>query len=122
MQQIEKFLKLLTQNEVQFVVIGGVAAALYGSSMVTEDIDLCIPFTVENMDALLHALKAVGPRHRIIGDDRSLNESADRLSEFKNLYLKTELGYIDLLSEVKGVGDFETVKRVSVETELFGVK
>lgn len=122
MQQIEKLLKLLTENDVQFVVIGGVAATLHGASMVTEDIDFCIPFTVDNMKSLLQALKDIDPHHREVGDDRALTESAERLSEFRNLYLKTELGYIVMLSEVKGVGDFDATKRASVQTELFGVK
>ena len=122
MQEIEKLLKLLTENEVQFVIIGGVAATLHGSSMVTEDIDFCVPFTVDNMNVLLRAFKDIHPTHRVIGDDRPLTESAEDLSAFKNLYLKTDLGYIDMLSEVKGVGDFKAVKQASVEAELFCAK
>ena len=36
----------------------------------------------------------------------------------KNLYLKTDLGIVDCLGEVLGVGDFESVSKHSVELEL----
>ena len=35
-------------------------------------------------------------------------------------YLETELGPVDLLGSIKGVGDFERVRRASIEIELFG--
>lgn len=37
-----------------------------------------------------------------------------------NLYLETELGPIDLLGSIKGVGDFDRVRAASLEIELFG--
>jgi hypothetical protein len=37
-----------------------------------------------------------------------------------NLYLETELGPIDLLGSIKGVGEFEHVRAASMEIELFG--
>jgi predicted nucleotidyltransferase len=40
---IEKLLKALHQQGVEFVIIGGLAAVLQGSAYVTADLDLCIP-------------------------------------------------------------------------------
>ena len=37
-----------------------------------------------------------------------------------HLYLHTDLGTLDLLSSITGVGDFERVVRDAVEVELFG--
>jgi len=36
----------------------------------------------------------------------------------KNLYLKTDLGVVDCLGEVLGIGNFEEVLKHSVEVEL----
>ena len=36
----------------------------------------------------------------------------------KNLYLKTDLGILDCLGEIKGVGDYDEVVKHSVELEL----
>ena len=45
MMESHKLLKYLTDNDVEFVIIGGYAAVVYGSSMVTEDLDLCVSFS-----------------------------------------------------------------------------
>jgi len=37
-----------------------------------------------------------------------------------NLYLQTDLGPLDLLSTITGVGDFERVRAESIHVELFG--
>ena len=41
---------------------------------------------------------------------------------FKNLYLETDLGVVDIISEVTGVGDFKRVSARSVSVELFDFK
>jgi predicted nucleotidyltransferase len=38
----------------------------------------------------------------------------------KNLYLETDLGAVDLLSSIQGVGDFARVRADSIEIDLFG--
>ena len=38
----------------------------------------------------------------------------------KNLYLETELGPIDFLGSILGIGDFERVRAASIEIDLFG--
>ena len=40
--------------------------------------------------------------------------------EVKNLYLRTTLGPLDILSSIKGVGDYSRVRGASVEIEVFG--
>jgi hypothetical protein len=42
----------------------------------------------------------------------------ENIARLKNLYLQTDLGQLDCLSEVKGVGDFAEVQRQSIEIEL----
>jgi hypothetical protein len=37
----------------------------------------------------------------------------------KNLYLETELGPIDFLGSILGIGEFERVRAASIEIELF---
>jgi predicted nucleotidyltransferase len=38
----------------------------------------------------------------------------------KNLYLQTDLGAVDFLSAITGVGNFEEVNEHAVQVELFG--
>lgn len=40
--------------------------------------------------------------------------------QLKNLYLETDLGPIDLLGSITGLGNYAQVREVSVEIEIFG--
>ena len=47
-------------------------------------------------------------------------ETAEQLSGFRNLYLTTDFGYLDLLGSVAGIGLYEDVLRQSEDIDLFG--
>jgi hypothetical protein len=38
----------------------------------------------------------------------------------RNFYLRTDFGRLDVLSSIRGVGDFERVRNHALEIELFG--
>lgn len=40
----------------------------------------------------------------------------------KSLYLGTDLGAVDILTSILGVGDFDRVRSASVQVELFGYR
>ena len=42
------------------------------------------------------------------------------ITKMKNLYLETDLGILDIISQVEAVGDFNTVLKNSIEIELYG--
>jgi hypothetical protein len=115
-------IKRLAENEVQFVIVGGFAAVLHGSSVMTEDLDLCVSFEKNNIQRLLNALGDIHPVHRLIGETRPIVESSERLSTFRNLYLKTDLGYLDILSELPEVGSYEEISCAAVVIDLFDTK
>jgi len=51
----------------------------------------------------------------------SLDEySVERLAQLGNFYVKTDEGDLDLLGQIKGVGDFQETKKHSIEIKLFG--
>lgn len=118
MQNAEQLLKLLIDNDVEFVLIGGYAAVVHGCSTLTQDIDACIPFSKDNLQKLIAALKGINPIHR--ENKQALTDSPNELLRFKNLYLITDHGPLDLLDKVAGVGPFADVKDHSIELDLFG--
>lgn len=120
MQDFEKILKHLIKNEVEFILIGGFAASVYGVTLLTYDIDICISFTKENTEKLLRAFEDYNPIIR--GRDISLRDKADILSELKNLYLITDLGPIDILGSVAGLGHFNDILPYTINLELFNMK
>jgi Nucleotidyl transferase of unknown function (DUF2204) len=59
----EKLLENLARAEVNFIVVGGVAVALNGFVRTTEDVDILIERSPENVARLLDALSGFGEGH-----------------------------------------------------------
>jgi predicted nucleotidyltransferase len=116
----EQLVRKLADHGVQFVIIGGYAAVAHGVTLLTRDLDLCIPFSQENMNRLVECLRKLHPRHRQHPSRPALSENPKVLARFKNLYLETDLGELDLLGEVAGIGTFSETLAQSVEIELWG--
>ena len=116
-----EFLKRLSDQQAEFVVVGGLAAVLHGSSMVTEDVDVCVPLTAENLPRILAALRDLHPRHRMNPRHPPVPDDAARLEGFKNLYVVTDIGQIDFLGEIAGIGGFESVAARTTTVEVEGV-
>lgn len=120
MQETARLLELLAGGDVEFVVIGGYAAVLHGSSYVTQDLDICIVCSPENIERLRRLLKDLDPRHRMTAQKLSFLETPPPGTELKNIYLRTRLGVLDVLSEVLGVGGFERLNAQAREMRLGG--
>ncbi|OHE77448.1 MAG: hypothetical protein A3F67_02365 [Verrucomicrobia bacterium RIFCSPHIGHO2_12_FULL_41_10] len=53
-------MELLLKNQVKFIVVGGLAVAMNGVVRTTDDIDILIDDSVENIVLLLQTLKSFG--------------------------------------------------------------
>lgn len=120
MIDFEKTLTLLSDEGVQFVIIGGLAITIHGSSYVTFDLDICYARDNENLTRLARAFRPVNPRLR--GAPAGLPFSFDEgtLKRGLNFTLTTDIGDVDLIGEVAGVGDDPVVAAASMPVELFG--
>jgi hypothetical protein len=112
-----QLLHALQDGEVEFVLIGGVAAAAHGCSLVTQDVDVCVDPSQENWHRLARALAPFQPVHRM---DRRRIPFPGAAAVLRNAYLATSAGQIDCLSEVTGVGGYAVVRANSIEVELGG--
>ena len=112
----------LVRAEVDFVIIGGYAGVIHGCTYVTQDVDICCDFSVANLLALQRALSGLHPVHRMTPRRKPLELTAQNAGEFKNLYLDTDLGHLDCLSEVQGIGPYEKVKQASQPIEVDGMR
>lgn len=104
----------------EFVIIGGYAAVTHGSSRVTRDIDVCAVLTPENVQVLRQALAEWNPRHRMTAQRLSFLQHPSSDLPLKNLYLQTDVGVIDILTSVLGVGDFARLKENAEDLEIDG--
>jgi hypothetical protein len=98
-------------------LIGGFAAVAHGATLVTRDVDICCRFDEVNLKRLQKALADLHPVHRS-RPDLPVDLTPEQCARLKNLYLKTDLGVLDCLGEVLGVGDFDAVLGQSAQVEL----
>lgn len=117
---LSKLIQTLCDSDIDFVVVGGFAALLHGSTLVTRDLDVCAVLSNDDVEKLRAALREFHPTHRLTAQQLSFLGNPDPGVPVKNLYLETDLGTVDLLSSIQGVGEFERVRAGSIEVELFG--
>lgn len=118
--EFEATLKALTEANVSFVVVGGYAAMLLGSAILTQDLDICYERTPENMERLVSALRPYHPRLRGAPPDLPFVFDAKTFSQGMNFTFQTDLGDVDLLGYIDGLGEFPAVVADAVSVRLFG--
>jgi hypothetical protein len=106
-------LQRLLREKVDFVGIGGYAAVVHGSPMVTHDVDIGCSFEAENLDRLARALAGTSPVHRMTPRRVPVDLGALPRAGSKKLYLSTQLGQLDCVSELIGIGGFSEMMKHS---------
>lgn len=122
MTELESVLAILADHQVECVVIGGVAATVHGSAYLTYDLDVCYNREKSNVSRLVGALTPYHPRLRddpaevpFVFDERSLLAGM-------NFTLSTDLGSLDLIGEVPGLGLYDAVLRRAEWVTVFSRK
>jgi hypothetical protein len=115
---VQRLLDALRAAEVDFVVVGGVALVLRGSSRVTFDLDICYARDRRNLQRLAAALAPFHPRLRGAPADLPFLWDERTLASGLNFTLTTDLGDVDILGEIAGVGDFQKVAAGSTDLEV----
>lgn len=116
----EKALIRLSDAQVKFVIIGGLAITIHGSSYVTFDLDFCYARDAENLRRLAIALQPFNPKLRGAPVNLPFRFDHETLRGGLNFTLTTDVGELDLLGEVIGIGDYSKAVEVSMPVELFG--
>jgi hypothetical protein len=117
-EEAESLLRRLHTQGVEFVIIGGICNVLHGVTLVTQDVGVCCRFSPENLQRLEAAVRELHPVHRQTPQRLPFVLNERLLRELRNVYLRTDLGVIDCLSEVAGIGGYDTVLAASVPVAL----
>ena len=120
MNDFERCLKVLLDGGVEFVVIGGVAMYAHGSAHLTRDLDICYERSRENIERLATALSPYHARLRGVPADVSFHLDASTVTKGMNFTLITDLGDLDLIGGVAGLGQYSAVRDSSITLDLFG--
>jgi hypothetical protein len=116
---IEAPLRLLGEHKVDCVIVGGIAALIHGSLLLTNDVDVCYARDPENLKRLAGALQSVHARLRNTPEGLPFILDAETLKRGLNFTFTTDVGDLDLLGEVRGVGHYDEVFADSITVELF---
>jgi hypothetical protein len=95
---------------VEYLVIGGQAAVLYGSPVPTFDVDLCYRRTAENLERLANALRGLHPALRSAPPDLPFRLDSRSLALGCNFPFQTDFGPFDLLGCVEPFGTYEDLR------------
>lgn len=122
MANLNRLLERLCEAKIEFVIVGGYAAMLHGSALITRDLDICAILTEETIERLRATLKDLKPSHRFTPQRLSFLTVPAPGAAVDNIYLETELGPVDVLGSILGIGDFAAVNAHALEIEVFGKK
>ena len=117
-QNDKALLERLLEHKVEFVVIGGVCGVFHGAPLITIDLDICCRFDRDNLGRIEAAVKDLHPRHRLTANKLPLELTDELCQVLKNIYLTTDLGVLDCLGTVSGLGNFDQVLQHSITHKM----
>jgi predicted nucleotidyltransferase len=121
MTQFDALLKALTDGNVEFVVIGGVAASIRGSVRHTRDLDVVYRRSPGNIANLVAAVAPCHPYLRGAAPGLPFRWDVPTVTAGLNFTLTTDIGEFDILGEVAGGGSYENLLPHTTEEQAFGV-
>ena len=117
-------LRVLVEHDIEFVLIGGLAATLYGSPHVTTDVDISPASTPANLERLSAALMALQARIRIEGVPEGLpfDPAASLLARASILNLTTRFGDLDLTLQPSGTTGYGDLIEAAISLDIGEVR
>jgi nucleotidyltransferase AbiEii toxin of type IV toxin-antitoxin system len=106
----KRLLRALVDGDVDFVVIGGVAAVLHGSARATFDLDVCFASNAENLEALGSTLVGLRAQLRGVSEAVPFVPDAVALRRVEVLTLTTTAGDLDVLRAPSGAPRYDVLR------------
>jgi hypothetical protein len=97
-EELVKFWKVLNDNEVRYIMVGGFATRFHGFNRSTDDLDMWLEDTLENRKHLRRAFSELG-----YGDYASL-ETMQFVPGWTNFYVGGGIE-LDIMTQMKGLED-----------------
>jgi len=117
-----ELLRTLAAAGVDFIVVGGVAAAAHGSPRSTQDVDVVYSRDRRNLQRIVEALANRHPYLRGAPPGLPFRFDIETLRAGLNFTLATDLGWLDLLGEIAGGGGYEDLLPRTITVTAFGIE
>jgi hypothetical protein len=105
---------------VDFVVIGGVAGGVHGSSLSTYDVDLAYGREPGNLEKLAAVLGSIEAKLRGAPPDVPFPLDAKTLAAGSNFTFTTTMGSVDILGDPAGAPPYEQLRRGATLVDVEG--
>jgi len=119
--QLRELLQRLSDAEVRFVLVGGLAVNAWGYLRTTRDVDVVPDPSKENLEKLDHLLRDLNGKVEV--GDRLLEANA--ISTFlrtgDRTLVATDLGHVDILQGLPQVPPFSTLVESATEVDMDGL-
>ena len=112
-------LETLRRHDVDFVIVGGVGAALHGAPLLTFDLDVVHSREPHNLGRLIAALNELDAHYRIPGR-KNIEPDLSHLASPGHQLLMTRFGPLDLLGTIGKGHDYGQLLDDTVELEIGG--
>jgi nucleotidyltransferase AbiEii toxin of type IV toxin-antitoxin system len=116
-----RILRVLNERQVRYVLVGGMAAAMRGSPVITGDVDVCYAPDRDNLERLASALRDLHARLRGVEEGVSFLLDARTLQAGDAFTFVTSEGPLDVLGEPSGSGGFEQLDQSASDMDVAGL-
>ncbi len=118
----EALLAALAKHGVEYVMIGGLAAAIHGSELMTSDLDITPAMGDENLGRLSRCLSEIHARIRVadVPEGLPFQHDARSLAASGIWNLVTDFGDLDISFVPSGTQGYADLTRDAVTIELLG--
>lgn len=117
-----ELLRRLKAERVEFIVIGGVAAAAHGSPSVTQDVDICYARSDDNIARLVSVLRSISASVRGAPAAVGFLLDAETIKRGDHFTFTTELGDLDVLGHPAGTDGFDDLSETEVLLNIQGLE
>lgn len=119
---LRALLEALSEHDVRFVVIGGVAVGAHGFLRATEDLDLVPdpdPRNLRRLNAALETLECTMPT--VEGRAFDPDKDGAALLRGANVTTDTKFGPLDIVQRLRRVPQYLELEEDAVESDLLGI-
>lgn len=113
-----EILRILSKHEVEYIVVGGVAAVIHGVPMATFDLDALVRISEENARRLISALEELDARYR--EHQTTVRPTEKDILAGGHILLITSAGPLDVLGFVGDDNRYEDLLAETEEIEIRG--
>lgn len=109
----------LIKADVNFILVGGLAAVVQGAPVTTMDVDIVHNRSSENIVKLLAFLKSIGAFHRRL-DDKVIEPTERDISGEGHALFSTQLGPLDVLAVIEEEKTYDDLLEHTVNVKFRG--